>query len=63
MSEASFVAMQPGPIPRSENEIAAAAAARGLTIPDLCLAGVIANLDLLAQHADRLFGPDFRPCA
>jgi hypothetical protein len=41
-------------IPRTENEIAEAAAERGLRIPDPCLSGVIANLALLARHAERL---------
>lgn len=45
-------------IPRSESEILAAAAAISLPIPDPCMAGVVANLALLASHADRLFGTD-----
>jgi len=41
-------------LPRTEDEIAAAAEELGLRIPDACLAGVIANLALLDLHARRL---------
>jgi sodium/bile acid cotransporter 7 len=44
-------------IPRSAAEIAAAAAATGLTIPEACLPGVAANLALLDRHAATLRGP------
>jgi sodium/bile acid cotransporter 7 len=50
-------------LPRTAEEITAAAAALGLTIPDACLPGVIANLVLLASHADRLLADDKSPCA
>ena len=43
-----------GSIPRTGDEIAAAAEARGLTIPPACEPGVAANLALLAEHAARL---------
>ncbi|QGP79201.1 AtzG-like protein [Sphingobium sp. CAP-1] len=38
-------------LPHSPDEIAAAADAAGIAIPDACMAGVIANLALLARHA------------
>ncbi len=44
----------PAPLPRSAEEIAAAAAARGLVVPDACLPGVINNLNVLNDHADIL---------
>lgn len=40
--------------PRTAEEIAAAAAARGLVVPDACLPGVINNLNVLSDHADIL---------
>ncbi|VWX46670.1 AtzG-like protein [Novosphingobium sp. 9U] len=43
-----------GAVPRTPEEIAAAAQARGLPIPPACEAGVSANLALLAEHAARL---------
>ena len=43
-------------IPRTEAEIAAAAKAVGLPIPDACLPGVTANLALLERHAATLRG-------
>jgi len=43
-------------IPRSEAEIAAAAKAAGLPIPEACLPGVTANLALLDKHAATLRG-------
>jgi sodium/bile acid cotransporter 7 len=43
-------------LPDSEREIAAAAAALGLTIPDACMPGVTANLALLDRHAATLSG-------
>ncbi len=39
-------------LPRTADEVAAAAAARGLPIPDACMPGVIANLAILADHAE-----------
>ena len=44
------------PLPRTEREIAAAAKALGLPIPDACLAGVMANLALLDRHTRLLRG-------
>jgi sodium/bile acid cotransporter 7 len=43
-------------IPRTPEEIAAAAARNGLSVPAPCLEGVAANLELLARHAERLRG-------
>jgi sodium/bile acid cotransporter 7 len=43
-------------LPRSEQEIAAAAAVLGLTIPDACMPGVTTNLALLDRHAAILSG-------
>jgi sodium/bile acid cotransporter 7 len=43
-------------IPRSDAEIAEAAAERGMTIPAACLPGVSANLALLEGHAATLLG-------
>lgn len=45
------MACPPSSIPRSPDEIAAAAQAADIVIPDACLAGVIANLALLDRHA------------
>lgn len=45
-----------GRLPRSEKDIAAAAAALGLTIPDACMPGVTANLALLDRHVMTLSG-------
>ncbi|MCJ2184438.1 bile acid:sodium symporter [Novosphingobium sp. 1949] len=45
-------------VPRSAEEIAAAAAACGLTIPEPCAAGVAANLALLESHVARLRGEE-----
>ena len=47
----------PAPIPdlpRTAQDAASIAASRGLTIPDACMPGVVANLGLLARHA-RIF--------
>ena len=41
-------------LPRSENDIAQAAIQLGLTIPDACMPGVVANMALLARHAETL---------
>jgi sodium/bile acid cotransporter 7 len=43
-------------IPRTPEQIAAAARTRGLQIPEACMKGVAANLALLAAHADRMRG-------
>lgn len=40
--------------PLTDGEIAAAAARAGLSIPDEAMPGVVANLALLAKHAERL---------
>lgn len=44
------------PLPRTEAEIAAAAAAVGLPIPDDCMPGVVANMALLDRHVATLRG-------
>lgn len=49
-------AMTDDRIPRTPDQIAAAAKARGLSIPPPCLEGVAANLELLSRHAERLRG-------
>lgn len=46
----------PAHVPQSDEEIARAAAAAGIDIPEPCTAGVAANLALLASHAGRLRG-------
>lgn len=46
----------PTGIPATPEDIAAAAAARGLTIPEPCAVGVAENLALLSRHAERLRG-------
>ncbi|WP_353228501.1 bile acid:sodium symporter family protein [Novosphingobium sp.] len=43
-------------IPQGSEQAAEAAAARGFTIPDACMPGVVANLALLGQHAKTLSG-------
>ena len=43
-------------LPRTESEISEAAARLGLTIPDPCMPGVVANLAVLADHAETLLG-------
>ncbi|MDO7840707.1 bile acid:sodium symporter family protein [Sphingomonas immobilis] len=43
-------------LPRSEAEIGAAAAAVGMTIPEACMPGVVANMALLDKHAGNLRG-------
>lgn len=43
-------------VPRTPEQIAAAAQARGLRIPPACADGVTANLALLAGHAERMRG-------
>ena len=43
-------------IPRTPEQIAAAAQARGSQIPPACADGVAANLALLAGHAERMRG-------
>jgi hypothetical protein len=43
-------------IPRTPEQIIAAAQARGLQIPPACADGVAANLALLAGHAERMRG-------
>jgi len=50
------------PIPRTQDEAERAAAALGMSIPDACLPGLLANLALLQSHAERLFGPGDSPC-
>lgn len=45
---------EPPALPRTVSEIEAAAAAQGITIPDACMPGVIANLGLLSDHVDVL---------
>ncbi len=44
------------PIPRREEEIVTTAAAIGMTVPDACMPGVIANCEVLAGHAETLLG-------
>lgn len=46
----------PAAVPRGADAIAAAAAARGVTIEPGCRDGVAANCDLLASHAARMRG-------
>lgn len=46
------------PLPVSAEEAEQAAAALGLTIPEACMPGVLANLALLARHAATLCGED-----
>jgi hypothetical protein len=41
-------------VPRSVEEIMAAAARVGIPVLDDCMAGVVANLELLARHAEIL---------
>lgn len=48
--------LQVSAIPRTPEQIAAAAQARGLQIPPACADGVAANLALLAGHAERMRG-------
>lgn len=48
---------EPAPIPRTLAQIAEAAQARGLTIPEACAEGVAASLALLSVHAERLRTP------
>lgn len=43
-------------MPRTEAEVTAAAADRGIVIPPACMPGVVANLALLARHAAILSG-------
>jgi len=43
-------------LPRTESEAAEAAARLGFTIPDPCMPGVVANLAVLADHAETLLG-------
>ncbi|MFA5968833.1 MAG: bile acid:sodium symporter family protein [Sphingomonas sp.] len=45
-------------IPRTEDEIADAAAKQGFAVPDACMPGVAANLDLLGHHAEILLGKE-----
>ncbi|MDI1295924.1 MAG: hypothetical protein PSY12_08575 [bacterium] len=54
---------QPHPIPQAAADIAAAAAAFGIVIPQACMAGVTANLALLDSHARRLCEDSAPPCA
>jgi len=44
----------PARIPQTSDEIAAAAEAVGLPIPEPCAPGVAANLALLSSHAERM---------
>ncbi len=48
---------RPTVIPRSEAEIADAAQAVGLAVPEACMPGVVANMGLLERHAKNLLGP------
>ena len=43
-------------LPRTEGEIASAAAALGFTVPDACMPGIVANLAVLGGHAETLRG-------
>ena len=45
-----------GHIPRTESEIAAAAATLDLVVPAACMPGVMANLAVLADHAAVMLG-------
>lgn len=45
-------------IPHTEDEIADAAARQGFAVPDACMPGVAANLDLLGHHAEILLGKE-----
>jgi len=46
----------PWALPRTEHEITEAAARLGFAIPDPCMPGVVANLAVLADHAETLLG-------
>ena len=46
----------PARVPQMPEEIAAAAAAAGIVIPEACAPGVASNLALLASHAERMRG-------
>lgn len=50
------IAARAGDVPRTPEQIAGAAQARGLQIPSACRDGVAANLALLAGHAERMRG-------
>ena len=50
-------------VPRSEDEIAEAAKAAGMEVPEACIPGVVANLGLLDRHAKALLGPNGHPKA
>ncbi|MCJ2179037.1 hypothetical protein [Novosphingobium album (ex Hu et al. 2023)] len=43
-------------VPQAPEEIAEAAVAAGIVIPEACAPGVAANLALLASHAERMRG-------
>ena len=43
-------------LPRTEGEIANAAAALGFAVPDACMPGIVANLAVLGGHAETLRG-------
>jgi len=43
-------------LPRTESQAAEAAARLGFAIPDPCMPGVVANLEVLADHAETLLG-------
>ena len=45
-------------VPQGAEQAAQAAAARGMVMPDACIPGVVANLALLARHAETLKGGD-----
>ena len=45
-------------VPQGAEQAAQAAAARGMVIPDACIPGVVANLAVLARHAETLKGGD-----
>lgn len=47
---------EPPRLPRTEDEIALAAALIDLAIPEACMPGVVANLALLESHAAILLG-------
>ncbi|MBO9669807.1 MAG: bile acid:sodium symporter [Sphingobium sp.] len=48
-------------IPRTQAEIESAASAIGMTMPPVCMAGVIGNMALLQRHADILLARDEDP--
>jgi len=63
MTEAEPPAARAQNLPATQGEVATAALALGMRIPDACMPGELANLFLLASHADRLFGQGDDRCA